>query len=491
MASGAVDLARLLLRLPGGMRVIGEVDGRIVTGVENDSRNVQPGSLFVAIAGSENDGRAYVSQAIANGAVAVVVEGALESPLPRNVPVLGVADSRAALSTLAAAFYGDPSHALDVVGVTGTNGKTTTVHMIQAAVNRSGIPCGAIGTIGASFEQHGWTLANTTPLPPELHRILASMRDSGAKAVAMEVSSHALALGRVDDVAFRIGVLTNVARDHLDFHQTPEAYASAKRRLFNLARAAVLNTDDEHGARWAQELRDRGSAVTTYGERGGADLVPAGIVATPEGSRFSLDGKNYALRLPGRFNVLNAVAAIAVAFELGADESAIASGLAQLERIPGRMERFGDEGIDVVVDFAHTPAALEQALTALRETASAGVAVVFGCGGDRDRGKRREMGATAARLADRIYVTNDNPRSEEPRAIVDAIVAGVGNHRHVVVELDRRRAIERALSEARAGDAVLIAGKGHETYQIVGSQVLDFDDAAVARHALRLRGALR
>jgi UDP-N-acetylmuramoyl-L-alanyl-D-glutamate--2,6-diaminopimelate ligase len=489
MADKAVELVRLISRLPTDTRVSFDGGTREVTGIENDSRKILPGTLFVAVRGTHSDGHAFVSQAIANGAVAVVVE-APPASMPPNVTVLSVSDSRRALSTLAAAFYDDPSHALDVVGVTGTNGKTTTIQMVRAILNRAGRPCGAIGTIGAAFGQRSWTLANTTPLPPELHGLMADMRDAGAQAVAMEVSSHALALGRVDDVRFRVAALTNVTRDHLDFHQTLRDYASAKRRLFSLARSAVVNADDEHGARWARELADRGIPVTTYGERNGATLVPNDVVTTPEGSRFTLDGRAYHLRLPGRFNLANALAAIGVARELGVDDSTIARGLSQLERVPGRMERLREDGIDVIIDYAHTPDALEHALVALRETMAGELSVVFGCGGDRDRGKRREMGATAARLADRLNVTSDNPRSEDPKAIVAEIVAGIGDRRHVV-ELDRRRAIERAVSDARAGDTVLIAGKGHETYQIVGAHVLDFDDAAVARHALQLRGVLR
>jgi UDP-N-acetylmuramoyl-L-alanyl-D-glutamate--2,6-diaminopimelate ligase len=489
MADGEIELARLIARLPTGARVTGDASV-LVTGIENDSRNVRPGALFVAVRGTHDDGHAFLADAIANGAVAAVLEAPPAVSLPSRVAIVTVADSRRALSTLAAAFYGDPSHALDVVGVTGTNGKTTTVHMLQAVLDVAGVRCGTIGTIGASFGPRSWALANTTPLPPELHGLLASMRDAGARAVAMEVSSHALALGRVDDVRFRVAVLTNVTRDHLDFHETLDAYASAKRRLFSLARRAVLNAGDEHGARWARELAAGGVAVTTYGDRAGADVVPGDVVTTPEESRFTLDGTRYRLRLPGRFNVCNALATIAVARDLGVNDATIAQGLENLERVPGRMERLRDDGVDVVIDYAHTPDALEHALGALRETVTGKLAVVFGCGGDRDRGKRRDMGATAARLADRTYVTSDNPRSEDPRAIVEEIVAGIGNRPHVV-ELDRRRAIERAISEAQPGDAVLVAGKGHESYQIVGSAIFEFDDAAVARHALQLRGVLR
>jgi UDP-N-acetylmuramoyl-L-alanyl-D-glutamate--2,6-diaminopimelate ligase len=490
MAERTIELPRLIARLPADTHVASVAGARVVSGIENDSRKVRPGALFVATRGTHDDGHAFVVQAVANGAVAVVLETMPAASLPPGVGVVVVSDSHRALSTLAAAFYGDPSHALDVIGVTGTNGKTTTVHMLQAVLDAAARPCGTIGTLGASFGARSWTLDNTTPLPPELHGLLASMRDAGARAVAMEVSSHALALGRADDVRFRIGVLTNVTRDHLDFHQTLHAYAAAKGRLFSIAQSAVLNAGDECGARWARELAERGTPVVTYAERGNANLVPAGVVTTANESRFTLDGITYNLRLPGRFNVLNALATIAAARELGVDDAAIARGLAQLESVPGRMERLHEDGVDVFVDYAHTPDALEHALQALRETVTGRLAVVFGCGGDRDRGKRGEMGATAAKLADRLYVTSDNPRGENPQTIVDEIVAGSGSRGHVV-ELDRRRAIERAVAEARPGDAVLVAGKGHETYQIVGSEVLDFDDAAVARDALQRRGAVR
>jgi UDP-N-acetylmuramoyl-L-alanyl-D-glutamate--2,6-diaminopimelate ligase len=392
-----------------------------------------------------------------------------------------------ALSALAAAFYRDPSQSLDVVGVTGTNGKTTTTRMISAILAAGGSPCGIIGTVGAEFGAQNWKLANTTPLPPELHSLLAQMRDAGARAVAMEVSSHALALDRVEDVRFRTAVLTNLTRDHLDFHGSLEAYAAAKRRLFHMAESAVLNLDDEHGVQWHREIASR-IPTLTYAIRGGADIVPSGVVMTAEGSTFDLGETGFRVRLPGRFNVENALAAIGVGRTFGVPDAQISSGLASLERVPGRMEHVRGGDIDVVVDYAHTPDALENALRALRETTGGGLAVVFGCGGDRDRGKRPQMGAAAAQLADRIYVTSDNPRSEDPQAIVEEIVAGVGTHAHVV-ELDRRRAIERAIAEAKPGDVVLIAGKGHESYQIVGEHVLPFDDAAIAREILAERAA--
>ncbi len=284
---------------------------------------------------------------------------------------------------------------------------------------------------------------------------------------------------------FACAVLTNVTRDHLDFHGTQDAYAAAKRRLFSMTQAAVLNVDDEYGARWAEELHGH-VPLTTYALEAPADLVAREVVVRADGSSFVVDGTRIELKLPARFNVANALAAIGAARTLGIDDAVSARGLASLVRVPGRMELVGPGDVAVVVDYAHTPDALEQALRALREGAVGALAVVFGCGGDRDRGKRPQMGAIAARLADRIYVTNDNPRTEEPRAIAEQIVAGIGTREHVV-ELDRRAAIERAVREARPGDIVLIAGKGHEAYQIIGEKVLPFDDASVARDALAKR----
>ncbi len=476
----AVELQALVGRLPAATEFAGDTSIKIEA-VTLDSREVRPGSLFVAIAGEHADGHAFVAQAIANGASAIVVKQGRAVP-PGDATVVYVPDTRRALSTIAAAFYGDPSHVLDVAGVTGTNGKTTVTRMIAAICNAAGRPCGVIGTVGAELGERTWPLANTTPLPPELHSLLAQMRDAGAQGVAMEVSSHALALDRVEDIRFRVAALTNVTRDHLDFHETVEAYAAAKHRLFAMTEAAVLNADDPYGERWAAQLRGR-IPVTTYGLRLGADLVPSQVEATTSGSRFDLDRTKFSIAMPGRFNISNALAAIAVARTLGIEDKSSAHGLATLERVPGRMEHVGVADVDVVVDYAHTPDALEHALKALREAHPHHLSVVFGCGGDRDRGKRPEMGRVAAATADRIYLTNDNPRSEDPLTIIHEIEGGLGRRAHTV-EPDRRAAIERAILEAHPGDVVLIAGKGHETYQIVGAETLPFDDVAVARRAL-------
>lgn len=481
-AGEGVALATLLGRLPAA--ITGDASAR-VTRIDIDSREVRPGSLFVALRGEHVDGHEYVARALENGASVIVVERGRRQQASSGAVVVEVESTRRALSAIAAAFYGDPSQALRVIGVTGTNGKTTTTHMIAAISNESGMPCGIIGTVGGSLRDRSWSLAHTTPFPHELHGILAEMRDAGARSVAMEVSSHALALERVEDVSFACGVLTNVTRDHLDFHGTPEAYAAAKRRLFTMAKSAVLNTDDAHGALWAQELRGL-VPLATFALEAPAEIVACDVRVSAKGSTFAIDATPFSLGLPGRFNVSNALAAVGAARRLGIDDATSARALAAMAPVRGRMERIAGAGVDLIVDYAHTPDALEQALSALREITAGKLAVVFGCGGDRDRGKRPEMGAIAARLADRIYVTNDNPRHEEPLAIARAIVAGIGAAPHVL-ELDRRAAIERAVREAAPGDTVLVAGKGHETYQIVGDESLPFDDASVARDALAKR----
>jgi UDP-N-acetylmuramoyl-L-alanyl-D-glutamate--2,6-diaminopimelate ligase len=481
----SVELEKILGRLPASTQVLGDAH-RAVLSIEIDSRKVGGGALFIAVRGEHVDGHAFIADAIARGATAILAEIGHALPHAQNVTFLLVPDSRRALSEASAAFYGDPSLELDVVGVTGTNGKTTVTHMVAAILESAQRPCGIIGTVGASLGPKSWPLSHTTPLPPELQGLLAQMRADGARAVAMEVSSHALALDRVENVRFRAGVLTNVTRDHLDFHQTLEAYAAAKHRLFTMCETAVINLDDEQGARWAPDAARR-IPTLTYSTRDSAraDLVARDIRAGTTQTNFSLDGIEVCVPFPGSFNVANALAAIGAARHLGVDDATSQRALASMPSVPGRMEYVGDGSLNAVVDYAHTPDALYHALWSLRD-ATNGVALVFGCGGDRDRGKREEMGRIAAAHARRIYVTSDNPRSEDPLAIIAEIERGIGAHDHVV-EPDRKRAIERAIGDAQPGEIVLIAGKGHEKYQIVGDRVLPFDDVKVAQEAIRTR----
>jgi UDP-N-acetylmuramoyl-L-alanyl-D-glutamate--2,6-diaminopimelate ligase len=468
---GTLDLLGVL----GDARIVGDLPSH-VDSIVTDSRESTNGALYVALRGTRVDGHHFAHVAVENGAVAIVAE----HEMAIDAPQLIVADTRVAISRLADAFYGKPSHALRIAGITGTNGKTTTTHLVRAICDEAGEPCGLVGTLGASFGERRWPLENTTPLALELHALLAALRDAGAKDVAMEVSSHALALGRVDDVRFSVAALTNITRDHLDFHGTIERYAAAKRRLFDLAPRAVLNVDDPWGAKFAAELPE----AITYAIDARATVRAEAVVLDGDGSRFRVDGTDVAISLPGRFNVRNALAAFAIGRAFGFSDATIARGIAATRAVPGRMERIGAFGIDAIVDYAHTPDALENVLTAVRETTRRRVILVFGCGGDRDVGKRSQMGAVGARLADHVIVTSDNPRSEDPREIAESIARDLDR---TEIVLDRRAAIRRAIDQAEAGDTVVVAGKGHETYQIVGDSVHPFDDREEVRFAFSNR----
>lgn len=478
----SATLNELLRALPPDTKVTGPIDVTI-TGIALDSRTVSAGDVFVAIAGAHVDGHGFVEDAVRAGALAIVVRHDW-SGHEQRATVVRTPDTARALSRLSAAFYGDPSLALRVSGVTGTNGKTTTTHMIASILDAAGLRCGTMGTIGATFAGEQWSLENTTPPASQLQALLAQMRERGAQAVAMEVSSHALALQRVCDVRFEVGALTNVTRDHLDFHGTFEAYAAAKHLLFELAQRCVFNADDPLGAAWANEFAAH-KPTLTYALHDHADIRPGDVSIRTDGSAFTLDRQAFEVRIPGRFNVENALCAIAVAREMGVSDADAARGLMQVTRVPGRMEhvRADERGIDVFVDYAHTPDALENVLKTLREAARCRLLLVFGCGGDRDRGKRALMGEVAARCSDYAYLTSDNPRTEAPRAIISEIEAGMREVAHTVIE-DRRAAIHAAVAGARPGDVILIAGKGHERYQIIGERVLPFDDVQVAREAI-------
>ena len=460
-----------------------------VTSIAVDSRAAEPGALFVCRPGASTDGHAHAAEAVARGATAVVAQRPVD--LPAGVPVVSVPDTLAALSPIAAAFFDSPSAALTVVGVTGTNGKTTTTYFIEAIASAAGRRFGRIGTLGARlqgvFEE---TLEHTTPRAHDLQRLLARLRESRADGAVLEVSSHALALHRVDDVKFDVATFTNLTQDHLDFHRDFEAYRAAKRRLFDLTEAAggvgVLNAADAASAYFATAIRRR----LTYGvECDDAQLNATGVTHDPDGSTFlvrALRPARLRIRLPGPFNVANAMAALATAVALDIDVEAIAEGLESLEHVPGRMMRVENGEVAVFVDYAHTPDGLDQVLRAARAVTRGRLICVFGCGGDRDAGKRPLMGRIAKQQSDVAIVTSDNPRSEQPRSIIDQVVAGMDGERGARVEIidDREAAIRRAIAIARAGDTVVIAGKGHEAYQIVGRKRLPFSDAEVARRAI-------
>jgi UDP-N-acetylmuramoyl-L-alanyl-D-glutamate--2,6-diaminopimelate ligase len=463
--------------------------------VQYDSRKVGPGDLFVAIRGLASDGHGHVTDARERGASAAVVETAV---LSEGLPQIRVADSRRALALLAAIETGHPSRELTMVGVTGTNGKTTTAHLIRAALAARGDRVGVLGTVGNSFEGEETPAPHTTPEAPDLLRTLRRWRDRGATAVSMEVSSHALALDRTYGVAFDAGVFTNLTQDHLDFHGTLDAYRGAKARLFRSESrgdstktfTGVLNLDDPAGI-WIRERCD--GPTLGFGTSREADVAAEDVRLGRTGTRLRIRSphgqQSVALRLRGAFNVMNALAAFAAGIALGIPPQAIAAGLETVRSVPGRLEPV-DQGqpFQVLVDYAHTPDALTRALDAVRAMEPRRVLCLFGCGGDRDRGKRPLMGAAAVRGADLVFLTSDNPRSEDPESILAAVLAGTGGASHVRSIVDRAEAIRAAVDACEEGDALLIAGKGHETYQILGSRTIDFDDRLVARAALEARG---
>jgi UDP-N-acetylmuramoyl-L-alanyl-D-glutamate--2,6-diaminopimelate ligase len=471
----------------------------VVTGLVHDSRRVEPGAVFVAVPGFKQDGRSFVSEALHRGAALVVAEG--EDPLPgsRHCRIL-VPSSREALARLADAYFGHPSGRLTVVGITGTNGKTTTSYLVEALLRARGMRTGVVGTIQYWVGEERIPAGQTTPESVELQALLVRMVEAGVGGVAMEVSSHALALHRVDGVAFDVAVFTNLTQDHLDFHGTLEAYRRAKARLFALLAAggkprpcAVINIDDPAGPSMCAGLD---LPILTYGLGSSAQLRPRRFTSSIEG--ISLEVETPAgpllLRSPliGEHNVMNLLAASGAGLALGMNPGAVARALGSVASVPGRFERVeAGQPFLAVVDYAHTPDALERVLVTARKLTRTRLGVVFGCGGDRDRGKRPIMGGIAARLCDRVWVTSDNPRSEEPLAIMREIEVGLRGapsapERYAMIP-DRRAAIRDALEWARPGDTVVIAGKGHETYQIIGSEVLPFDDRAVACEILKER----
>ncbi len=501
---------RQLLEETDVLGVTGPLDIEI-RGIAYDSRRVRRGDLFFALPGARADGGAFVDQALAAGAAAVVV-GRAGAARSAPAPVIEVEEPRRTLALASARWYGHPSRGLAVVGATGTNGKTTTTWMLESIFRAAGRTAGVIGTTGYRLGQETRPAPFTTPEAPELEGLLREMLDRGVKSVAMEVSSHALVQRRAYGVEFDAVVFTNLTQDHLDFHGTMDAYLDAKLMLFDGRNGAsskptiaVVNADDPAAERVIEAAKRGGRTVLRFGlgdrdrgeqldvRVGRVSAVPGGlslvVVATPPGAGAGRD-REHAFTLPmlGRYNASNAAAAYAAALALGIDEKAIVRGLESMPGVPGRLERVSaGQPFDVVVDYAHTPDALARALAACREHTRGRVLLVFGCGGERDRGKRPLMGRIAGEASDRAWITNDNPRGEDPAAIAAEI--GAGSARPLPVILDRRAAIAAALAESGAGDIVLIAGKGHENTQTIGERVLPFDDRAVAAELLAGRRA--
>jgi UDP-N-acetylmuramoyl-L-alanyl-D-glutamate--2,6-diaminopimelate ligase len=456
-----------------------------IGGLAYDNRAVEPGTLFFCVPGFTRDGHEFAPDAVARGAAALVVA----RPLGLGVPEVQVVDVRAAMAIAAARFHGDPTARLPVIGITGTNGKTTTAFLVRSLLEATGRQCGLLGTVTSVVAGEERPTVRTTPEAIDLQRTFREMLDGGDRACAMEISSHALELRRADAIHVAVAVFTNLTQDHLDFHETMDGYFEAKRRLFAspLTDVRVANVDDPYGRRLAGEF----AGSVTFAIDAPADYRATGVQTGFAGSDCTFETPDGAfdvhVPLPGRFNVLNALGAWAAARALGAQPDVLAAALPDAARVPGRFEPV-DEGqpFAVLVDYAHTPDSLENVLRAAHELADGRVIAVFGAGGDRDRGKRPLMGEIGARLADICLVTSDNPRSEDPEAIIGEILEGAGDAAHVSRDADRRASIHRAVSLAQPGDVVVIAGKGHEQGQeFAGGRKEPFDDVAVAREALR------
>ena len=456
--------------------------------VTDNSRAVITGGLFVAMAGHANDGRKFLHEAVAKGARAIVSDPGLL--VPENVVKVSVPDVREALSSIAANFYGHPSEELKLSGITGTNGKTTVTYLMESIARAAGYKTGVIGTINYRIGQKTSPAKNTTPGALELQFLLRQMVGAKVRYVAMEVSSHALDQGRVSGVGFDAGIFTNITSDHLDYHDNKEKYFTAKARLYTHMKQsgwAVLNYDDVKVRSLKESI---GSKTITYGTIRGSDVMGRNIKLSSDGSSFDVDTPSGALkidtRLIGMYNVSNCLAAIAAMRVLGIDDKAVIEGIRAMDIVPGRLEPVDRKWpFKVLVDYAHTEDALNNVLSALKGISEGRILTVFGCGGDRDKTKRPLMGRSACRYSDHVIITSDNPRSEEPLGIIRDIESGVsGKFSNYEIEPDRREAIRKAVALARRGDVVLIAGKGHEDYQIIGDRKTHFDDREAAREAM-------
>jgi len=488
--SRGLKLSRLVKAVPKA-----QLEGPSATeikGLACDSRAVQPGFLFCALPGEVTHGSQFMDEAARRGAVAILHEPGIRPP--RGLVSLSVEDPRTAMADLASEFFGHPSDKLEVVGITGTNGKTTTAYMVRDILSAGGMSCGLIGTIQYEWGERQFPAIRTTPESLDLQRMFFEAHQAGCGAMAMEVSSQGLAANRLRGTRFAAAVFTNLTEDHLDFHQTMDAYFEAKKCLFEIlaeqssTTPAVVNIDDPYGRRLAADSVLNGRVVTV-GEDREAHVRASGIQLSETGSCFEVatpwGGVRVELALPGRFNVMNALAAIGVCGAMGISLEIMGAALVRMSAVPGRLERIDDpRGRHIFVDYAHTEDALRNVLQSLRETSEGRLICLFGCGGDRDRAKRPLMGATASHLADHVLITSDNPRTEDPVAIVDEILTGIDKAKPHTIELDRALAIRAALHLADPGDTVLIAGKGHEAYQEIAGRMTHFDDREVVREAL-------
>jgi UDP-N-acetylmuramoyl-L-alanyl-D-glutamate--2,6-diaminopimelate ligase len=484
------------LRLSELLNGVIDIDARIdrdIAELSLDSKTLVPGAAFIALRGTQRHGIEFAAEAVARGAAIVLAEAPLPDIVHLDAPVVVINALRDRLGGMARRFYGEDLSGLRLVGVTGTNGKTSSVQLIAQALQSAGERSGTIGTLGTGLYGRLEAGERTTPDVISVHRALAKMRAQGAATVAMEVTSHALVQGRVDGLDFETAVFTNLTRDHLDYHGTMEAYGAAKARLFAWPSllSAVINIDDDFGARLADQVRGGVRVIRTGARRQDVEIHASDIATGVTGLRFMLwieaERHPVSTRLIGRFNVSNLLGVAGVLHARGWHGERIAAALSALDPVPGRMSRLGGDGVTplVVVDYAHTPDALDKALSTLRDHAEARLIVVFGCGGERDAGKRPQMAALAEQKADAVIVTDDNPRREDGDAIVADIRRGFARPEAAIVERDRARAIARAIGMAGANDVVLIAGKGHEPYQEIAGIKHPFDDLQVAAAALK------
>jgi len=470
------------------------------TGVSVDSRKVKKGDLFIALQGFQVDGHSYIKQAIENGAIGVVVEKDVDVAI--NVTKLKVKSTRYALAVIADLFYNRPSHKLKVIGVTGTNAKTTTTYLIENILKEAGHKTGLIGTIRVKIGDEEFPTTNTTPDIIELQRYFSLMREKNIDYCIMEVSSHALSLGRVNGINYHSAIFTNLTQDHLDYHLTMENYRSAKTLLFSQLgnsyeleptenKYAIINIDDPNADYF---INSTAKQVITYGFSEKADLQAKNMVVTANGTTFDCVGWNFSdtikLKMIGKFSVYNSLAAMAAMLAEGIEYQIIKNSLEKVTGVEGRFQRINEgEDFTVIVDYAHTPDGLENVLSTIKQFVKGRIITVFGAGGDRDKTKRPIMGKTVVKYSDFVIVTSDNPRTEDPLAIINDILSGIYetdfNEKNLITLVDRKEAINFAIKNAKKGDVILIAGKGHETYQIIGKEVKHFDDREVAREALR------
>lgn len=489
-----MKLSELIHHFPGRVRLRSGSSETSVSAVEYDSRKARTGSLFVAVKGLESDGHAYIEKAVSAGASAVVVDRTWNGQT--SVPVIEADNSREALSYLSAAFWGFPSRKISVVGITGTNGKTSTTYMLESIFRAAGLVPGVIGTVNYRWNSTVIDAPNTTPESADLQSIFGRMVSEGVNAVAMEVSSHGLSLGRADDISFDGGVFTNLTRDHLDYHKTFDDYFAAKKKLFALVegsgkskRFAAVNADDPYGVELLSEKSRFSYPFLGYGydPLSSFHVDKGSVVNAIDGVSYSLahEGAHISVALPlaGMFHVYNSLAAFSAASALGIDTATILKGLSMCTNVPGRFDTVHSKlGFSVVVDYAHTNDALEKLLSSVRGLKPRRIITVFGCGGDRDRTKRPLMGKAACALSDDVIITSDNPRTEDPMKIIDDILSGLGEYKGTyTVVADREKAIQAAVESAKEGDIVVLAGKGHEDYQIIGKTKHHFDDREMAR----------